>query len=87
MHVEQTERVRLFFTDLMGSRESNVSSNPEAQQHPNSCAISCPDETAYPDLGGSVTCRSGWAPVCQCTEIEQKMAYCEVVAEGSRPGI
>jgi hypothetical protein len=45
----------------------------------NACAISCPTGTAYAEISGSVSCRDGFSPVCQCTRAEEAMASCEEV--------
>jgi hypothetical protein len=42
----------------------------------NSCAISCPVQSAYPSLQGSVSCTVGSAPLCQCTDGHEPMARC-----------
>jgi hypothetical protein len=45
----------------------------------NSCAISCPANSAYAEARGSVGCISGATPVCQCTDRARPMASCEVL--------
>jgi hypothetical protein len=48
-----------------------------AELKPNACEISCPAGTAYPGLAGAVTCREGFAPACQCTNPDERMAGCQ----------
>jgi hypothetical protein len=45
----------------------------------NSCAISCPANSAYAEVRGSVGCIRGATPVCQCTDRARPMASCEVL--------
>ena len=60
-------------------------SRPESQQHleiisrleTKACAISCPEESAYPDLQGYVGCPAGTTPICQCSTKSRAMASCE----------
>ncbi len=59
----------------------NVGATQLSETPENSCSIQCPQNTAYPGLGGSVTCRVGSAPVCQCVNPEEMMAYCEKLEE------
>lgn len=59
--------------------ESQRVTNPEQVVEANSCAIACPEGTAYPGLSGSVTCADGYAPACQCVDSDEKMAGCEAV--------
>jgi hypothetical protein len=51
--------------------------DPAADLQPNSCAITCPAGSAYSGLSGSVGCSSGFAPACQCSSSQQRMASCE----------
>ena len=45
----------------------------------NSCAIHCAaDAPAYSGKSGSVICRAGSTPKCQCQEETEPMAYCPV---------
>jgi len=43
---------------------------------PNSCGISCPDLTAYPNAQGGVACPTKSAPLCQCTNASKPIAAC-----------
>ena len=47
------------------------------QLESNSCAISCPNDSAYPDLRGSVVCVRDTSPICQCSDKSKGMATCE----------
>jgi hypothetical protein len=47
---------------------------------PNSCAIHCPAESAFPSLSASVGCTDGSTPACQCADPSRNMAYCVVGA-------
>jgi hypothetical protein len=48
-----------------------------------SCAISCPANTAYSGLRGSVGCAEGFAPICQCVVRSRPMAACEAVPQAA----
>lgn len=48
---------------------------------PNSCAIWCPAHSAHSGLRGVVSCRSEFMPVCQCSNPDKKIAYCDVFRE------
>ena len=52
-------------------------SKPEQTLEQNSCAISCPDYSAYPGIAGSVICGDGSLPLCQCNDSDKAMAGCE----------
>jgi hypothetical protein len=43
---------------------------------PNSCGISCPNQTAYPNAQGGVACPTKTAPLCQCTDASKPIAAC-----------
>ena len=51
--------------------------NPESVLPKNSCSIRCPDNAAYSGIGGSVTCTTNSAPICQCTDADRPAAGCE----------
>lgn len=42
----------------------------------NSCVIRCPPQTAFPSAQMSVTCTTGTAPLCQCTDASKPQASC-----------
>ncbi len=70
----------LAFATIAGSVRSSGVGTVRAQgldMKPNSCSISCPAGSAYPNLSGSVGCVDGFAPVCQCATAENKMAGCQ----------
>jgi hypothetical protein len=59
--------------------ELQLVGNPLDYLEPNSCAIRCPAHSAFPDKGAGVTCGSTAIPICQCTDVDEPIAYCEVV--------
>jgi len=61
------------------SSRAHESQQPEKYLDPNSCAISCPLGTPHGGHSGSVTCRDGYAPVCQCASDTEMMAFCELI--------
>ncbi len=61
----------------VGSPGLTTAGAQELDIRPNSCAISCPAQSAYANLSGSVGCSDGFAPVCQCATTESKMAGCQ----------
>ena len=62
---------------------SNTPSQPEAfAREPlpgNSCAVSCPSDSVFSGSSGSVGCRTGFTPICQCTDQSRPMASCESI--------
>lgn len=59
--------------------KSQRASNLKQMLEQNSCAISCPDYSAYPGIAGSVTCGEGSLPLCQCNDPDMAMAGCETL--------
>jgi hypothetical protein len=44
---------------------------------PNSCAIRCPDDTAYEPHAAFTVCSDEQTPICQCRDPNMRMANCE----------
>jgi hypothetical protein len=62
---------------LIGSHYvSGFNSNLHVEFKENSCAISCPADSAHASEQGSITCTAGFAPLCQCTNAQQPTARC-----------
>lgn len=61
------------------SSKAHERQQPEKYLDPNSCAINCPLETRHGGHSGSVTCRDGYSPVCQCASDDEMMAFCEPI--------
>ena len=81
MRVFVAMAIILMSIPLIGCLEakSQRQSNPEQTLERNSCAISCPDHSAYPGIAGSVTCSEGSLPICQCNDPGKAMAGCETM--------
>jgi hypothetical protein len=50
---------------------------PALHADPNSCMISCPDGSAFPNEGAAVTCDAQHSPICQCEDGKRRMAGCQ----------
>ena len=62
---------------LIGSHYvPGVNSNLHVEFKENSCAIRCPTDSAHASQQGSVTCTAGFAPLCQCTNLQQPTGRC-----------
>ena len=62
---------------LIGSHDvPGFNSNLHVEFKENSCAIRCPADSAHASEQGSVTCTTGSAPLCQCTNPQQPTARC-----------
>ena len=54
---------------------------PTGVLHRNSCSIICPAKPVETERTASVVCRKGYVPVCQCSNPDESLAYCQAVSE------
>ena len=69
---------------FVGCSEARSDKKPESESNlePNSCAISCSNDTGnkYAGLSASASCVETRSPLCQCTDDTRPMAGCIVIA-------